>query len=164
MAMGPDSRSLARVPRVERVETNRRRGSAGYVHEDDPTLRGWTPRAKRYEDPRARASAIARLRALAWMLDAAVPLPLPFAKNFRFGLDALIGLIPGVGDALGGLLSCAVLLEAFRLGAPAGTLARMALNVLIEVVVGAVPFAGDAFDAAWKANVRNLKVMGVWRD
>lgn len=164
MAAGMSDKSLAKPPRVDRVEANRRSGSAGYMHEQDPTLRGWTPRAKVYRDPSKRASAIARLRAMAWMLDASIPLPLPFAKNFRFGLDALVGLIPGIGDVLGAALSGLVLREAWRLGAPWGALARMGWNVLVEVVVGAIPIAGDIFDAGWKANVRNLRIMGIWRD
>jgi hypothetical protein len=98
------------------------------------------------------------------MLDTSIPLPLPFAKNFRIGLDAIIGLIPGVGDVLGGLLSSIIVLEAWRFGAPKRTLARMGFNVLAEVVVGAVPFLGDIFDASWKANVRNLRLMGIWKD
>ena len=164
MAASPNDRSLMRAPRVDRVEASRKQGSAGYVHEDDPTLRGWSPRAKIYHDPAKRAACIARLRALAWMLDTSIPLPLPFAKNFRIGLDALIGLIPGVGDVIGAILSGLILREAFRLGAPYTTLVRMSVNVLVELLVGAIPFLGDIFDAAWKANVRNLRLMGIWKD
>lgn len=164
MAASPNDRSLMRAPRVDRVEASRKQGSAGYLHEDDPTLRGWTPRAKVYRDPAKRASAIARLRTMAWMLDTSIALPLPFAKNFRIGLDPLLGLIPGIGDILGAMLSGFILRDAIRLGAPWGLVARMALNVLIELLVGTVPILGDLFDAAWKANVRNLRLMGVWKD
>jgi hypothetical protein len=164
MAATPNDRSLMRATPVDRVEANRRAGSATFVDESDPTLRGWTPRDSKFRDPARRAAEIARLRALAWMLDTSIPLPLPFAKNFRIGLDAIIGLIPGVGDVLGGLLSSIIVLEAWRFGAPKRTLARMGFNVLAEVVVGAVPFLGDIFDASWKANVRNLRLMGIWKD
>jgi hypothetical protein len=96
-----------------------------------------------------------RLRSLAWLLDDSIPLP----GGFRVGLDALIGLIPGLGDALGALVSAYILNEARRLGAPRSVLMRMTGNVLLETVVGAVPFAGDLFDAAFKANMRNLALL-----
>jgi hypothetical protein len=96
-----------------------------------------------------------RLRSLAWLLDDSIPLP----GGFRVGLDAVIGLIPGLGDALGALVSAYILNEARRLGAPRSVLMRMTGNVLLETVVGAVPFAGDLFDAAFKANMRNLALL-----
>lgn len=95
------------------------------------------------------------LRSLAWWLDDSIPLP----GGFRVGFDALIGLIPGLGDAIGALLSAYILNEARRLGAPRSVLMRMTGNVLIETFVGAVPFAGDLFDAAFKANLRNLALL-----
>lgn len=79
--------------------------------------------------------------------------------RFRFGLDALIGLIPGVGDTAGAAVSAYVLLEAGRLGIPRATLLRMAGNVAIEAVVGTIPLLGDLFDAGWKANLRNLRLV-----
>ncbi len=164
MAAGSHNKALARQPVVERVEASRKRGSAGYIHEDDPTLRGWTPRVKAYRDPSKRASTIAKLRGLAWMLDTALPLPLPWSKDFRIGLDALIGIIPGIGDVMGAILSGLILREAWRMGAPLPTMAKMTGNVLLELFVGAIPFLGDAFDAAYKANVRNLRIMGIWKD
>ncbi len=164
MAAGPHNKSLARQPVVEHVEASRKSGSAGFIHESDPTLRGWTPRAKAYRDPSKRASTIAKMRGLAWMLDTSIPLPLPFAKNFRIGLDALIGIIPGIGDVMGAILSGLILREAWRMGAPLGTMAKMTGNVLIELVLGSPPIIGDAFDAAYKANVRNLRIMGIWKD
>ena len=94
-----------------------------------------------------------RLARLAWLLDNSIPLP---GVRFRIGLDAILGLIPGVGDLLGVLLSSYIVREAARAGAPPSVLARMAANIAIEGVVGLVPFFGDVFDAAWKANQRNL--------
>ncbi len=164
MAADPRNKSLARQPAVEHVEASRKQGSAGFIHEADPTLRGWTPRAKAYRDPSKRAATIAKLRGLAWMLDTSIPLPLPFAKNFRIGLNPLMGLIPGLGDVMGAILSGIILREAWRLGAPFGPMLRMTWNVLLELFVGAIPFLGDIFDAAYKANVRNLRIMGIWKD
>jgi hypothetical protein len=98
---------------------------------------------------------IQRLRSLAWLLDNSIPLP----GGFRIGVDALIGIIPGIGDAIGALLSAYIINEARALGAPRSVLVRMIGNVMIETVVGAIPFAGDLFDAAFKANTRNLALL-----
>jgi hypothetical protein len=97
-----------------------------------------------------------RLRSLAWLLDSAIQLP---GTRFRFGLDAIVGLIPGLGDVIGVLLSSYIVREAARAGAPPSVLVRMAWNVLVEGVVGMVPLAGDVFDAAWKANQRNVALL-----
>ena len=105
----------------------------------------------RSEDPRLQ-----RMRGLAHLLDSSIPVP---GTRFRFGLDAVIGLIPGVGDATGAALSGYLVLLAARMGAPPATLARMVGNVAVETIVGAVPFLGDLFDAAWKANRRNLHLL-----
>ena len=77
----------------------------------------------------------------------------------RVGLDAVIGLLPGVGDVLGGAVSTWFLFTAARLGAPPAVLARMGLNVAIDALCGAVPLLGDLFDIGWKANVRNLALL-----
>jgi Domain of unknown function (DUF4112) len=79
--------------------------------------------------------------------------------SIRFGIDGIVGLIPGVGDLLGGLASSIIVLAAWFRGVPAITVARMIANVGIEVFVGMVPFFGDAFDIAWKANRRNYKLL-----
>lgn len=79
--------------------------------------------------------------------------------NIRFGLDALVGLIPGVGDVAGGMASGYVILESARMGASRAVLTRMLGNVLVEVVAGAVPLLGDVFDVAWKANDRNVVLL-----
>ena len=96
-----------------------------------------------------------RLRSLAWLLDNSIPLP----GGMRIGLDAIIGLIPGIGDAIGALVSAYLINEARTLGAPRSVLLRMSGNVLIETLIGAIPFAGDIFDAAFKANMRNLALL-----
>ena len=102
-----------------------------------------------------------RLNRLAWLLDNSIPIP---GLRFRIGLDALIGLLPGIGDAVGVLLSTYILGEAARLGVPKTILIRMAFNIAIEGVIGIIPFAGDLFDAAWKANQRNVRLIGAYVD
>jgi len=102
------------------------------------------------------AHRLARLRRLSGVLDSAVRIP---GTRFRFGLDALLGVIPGVGDVAGGALSGYVILEAARAGASKLVLLRMLLNVAIDTVVGAVPLLGDLFDAGWKSNSRNVALL-----
>jgi uncharacterized protein DUF4112 len=102
-----------------------------------------------------------RLRSLAWLLDSSIPIP---GTRLTVGLDALIGLFPILGDLAGVLLSSYILGEAARLGAPKTVLMRMAFNVGVEGVIGIVPFAGDLFDAAWKANQRNVRLLDAWID
>jgi hypothetical protein len=97
-----------------------------------------------------------RLGRIAWLLDSSIPLP---GVRFRIGIDALIGLVPGLGDLVGVLLSSYIVREAARLGAPPSVLLHMAWNVAIEGIVGVVPFLGDLFDAAWKANQRNFALL-----
>ena len=97
------------------------------------------------------------LRRLAWVLDEAFAIP---GTNQRIGFDALLGLIPGVGDALGALLSTYIIIEAARRGASPWTVSRMLGNVAVETIVGVVPIAGDLFDVVWKANLRNLDLLG----
>jgi hypothetical protein len=79
--------------------------------------------------------------------------------RIRFGVDGIVGLIPAIGDVLAGLASCILIFAAWVRGVPYVTLARMAANLALDVVVGAIPFLGDAFDIAWKANRRNYKLL-----
>lgn len=104
-------------------------------------------------------SRIARLRRMAWLLDAQFGLP---GTRFRFGVNSLLGLWPVAGDALLGLVSLYIVWEARRLGAPKALLGQMLLNVIIEVVGGAMPVLGDLFDMAFKANLRNLALLERW--
>ncbi len=102
-----------------------------------------------------------RLNWLAWLLDSSIPIP---GTRLTVGLDAVIGLVPFLGDLVGVVLSSYILGEAARLGAPKSLLWRMAFNVGIDGIVGIVPFAGDVFDAAWKANQRNVRLLNAWLD
>ena len=79
--------------------------------------------------------------------------------NISFGLDALVGLIPGAGDFATFLVSGYMMLTLAKNGASGFVLARMALNVLIDSLIGAIPILGDIFDIAFKANARNMKLM-----
>jgi hypothetical protein len=112
--------------------------------------------ARRPYDPMERRAALDRLDILATALDTAFILPV---TNVRFGVESLLRLIPGIGDAAASLLSCYLLYEASRLGVPRFILARMAANVALEGLVGAVPLAGDAFDVFFRANRRNVALL-----
>src|SRR5687768_16404163 len=112
--------------------------------------------------PAARAPVPTdRLRDLARVLDEAVRIP---GTNIRIGLDALLGLLPGGGDMAGGVFSGLIILQAARSGAPTAVLSRMLGNVLLDVVVGAIPLLGDVFDVAWRANSRNVRLLESWRE
>jgi hypothetical protein len=105
--------------------------------------------------PQRQAAVRARLKRLAWLLDSAIPLP----GGYRIGLDGLIGLVPGLGDVVAALLSSYIVVEAACLRVPASVLLRMGLNVALELIIGAVPVAGDLFDFAFKANERNVRLL-----
>ena len=104
----------------------------------------------------SREERLARRDALAGLFDTAFAVP---GTNIRFGLDALIGLVPGIGDAITTFMSLYIVNEARALGAPRRLIARMLANVALDSVVGAVPFLGDAFDVMWRANRRNMALL-----
>jgi hypothetical protein len=79
--------------------------------------------------------------------------------KIRFGLDALIGWVPGIGDAMTGIASFLIVFASWRRGAKAVTLVRMIANVLLETAIGAIPVAGDVFHVVWKANRRNYRLL-----
>lgn len=97
-----------------------------------------------------------QLRRFAWLLDSQFRVP---GTNFRFGVDAVVGLIPGIGDFAGAIASTVFLAQAIRMGAPGPVLARMVTNILTETLVGAIPGLGDLFDATFKANRRNMRLL-----
>lgn len=98
-------------------------------------------------------AALERVRTVGYLLDDAFPVP---KTNHRFGLDPVLGILPVAGDGVAALISLYILVEALNVGASAGTLGRMLLNVLLDLVVGSIPVLGSLFDAAWKANQRNV--------
>jgi dolichol kinase len=104
------------------------------------------------------------------LLDEAFVIP---GTNIRFGIDGIIGLVPGLGDVLAGLLSLLIPFAAWVRGLPYVTVVRMLINVAIGLLVGSVPILGDAFDIFWKANRRNYRLLSrsiaeprrhTWRD
>ena len=111
----------------------------------------WT--ARRRSVPLAK---IAWLRRLAWLIDAVGRVP---GTRFRFGLNSVIGLAPGAGDAVLTLISLYFVYEAVRLGLPRHKIVRMVGNVAVEALLGAVPLLGDFFDVVWKANLRNIAII-----
>jgi Domain of unknown function (DUF4112) len=109
--------------------------------------------------PPSRRARIARIDALATLLDTAFVIP---GTGVRFGLDALIGFFPVVGDTITTALSLFIVHEAYQLGAPGHVIARMLGNVALDGVLGAVPLVGDAFDVLWRANRRNVRLLLEW--
>lgn len=97
-----------------------------------------------------------RARVVARVLDDLLPVP---GTSWRVGLDPLLGLIPGVGDWVSWGVGLNLLWSAWRMGGGTGLLLRMSGNLLLDAAVGAVPFLGDLFDFAWKANDRNLSLL-----
>jgi hypothetical protein len=104
----------------------------------------------------SRREALQRLDFLASVLDSAILIP---GTNIRFGADAVIGLVPGIGDAITTALSAWIVYEAHRHGVPRHVLVRMIGNVAIDGLVGAVPLVGDVFDVMWRANRRNMRLL-----
>ena len=103
-----------------------------------------------------RADSIARLEALSRLLDSAFQIP---GTNHRVGIDAVLGLVPGIGDLVSTALASYIIWEARQLGLPRWKIARMVGNVAVDTAVGAIPLAGDLFDVAFKANRRNMKIL-----
>jgi Domain of unknown function (DUF4112) len=96
------------------------------------------------------------LRGIEILLDEVFRIP---GTRIRFGIDGIIGLVPGLGDVIGGILSLVIPLAAWIRGVPYVTLVRMAVNLGIGVLVGTIPVLGDAFDIVWKANRRNYRLL-----
>ena len=118
------------------------------------TYGAWDFRPRR--DTLSRRVRIERLDRLSRLLDTAILIP---GTGIRFGADAVIGLVPGIGDAITTALSAWIVYEAHRLGAPRHLIVRMIANVAVDGLLGAVPLAGDAFDVLFRANRRNMRLL-----
>lgn len=113
------------------------------------------PIVERYADPEIEAS-VARIEAIAKLMDDMFLIP---GTNVRVGLDAIIGVVPVVGDLISQAISSYLIWEARQLGVSRITMGRMIANTAIDTVVGLVPFAGDAFDVAFRANKKNVALL-----
>jgi uncharacterized protein DUF4112 len=102
------------------------------------------------------ARTLAALRKWSVILDSAFRVP---GTNLTFGLDPILGLIPGLGDVTTPFFAALLLLHAVRLRIPRVVQLRMLINAAIDLAIGLVPFLGDVFDFGWKANVRNLTLL-----
>lgn len=108
------------------------------------------------ETTRIKPAPSEDIETLARWMDTAFRFP---GLNLRFGWDSILGLLPGFGDVATSLASIYILQSAQRQGVSRVTLARMTLNVLVDVLLGSIPFVGDAFDLFWKSNRRNVELM-----
>ena len=115
-----------------------------------------TYKAYSQHDARTRRAALDRIDLLARIFDTAFVLP---GTNVRFGIEAVMRLVPGIGDAAASALSCYLLYEAHRLEVPSHVFARLVGNVAIEGIVGAIPLLGDLFDVGFRANRRNVAIL-----
>lgn len=102
------------------------------------------------------ATRAQNVRVLAKVLDSAIPIP---GTSWKVGFDPLVGLIPGIGDLIGAVLSGYIILQAARAEVPTLMLARMLANVGFDTLLGAIPALGDVFDAAWKSNTKNVALL-----
>lgn len=103
-----------------------------------------------------RTRRVDLLRRWSRLMDSAYRVP---GTAIRFGWDPIVGLIPGIGDAVTAAFAVAVLYHAYRLGVPRVVLARMLLNTMVDLAAGLVPFAGDVADIAWKSNTLNFALL-----
>jgi hypothetical protein len=111
--------------------------------------------------PRSDAETFRRLDRIATLLDTALVIP---GTRIRFGADALIGLVPAIGDAITTALSAYIVYEAHRLGAPVRLLARMMANVALDTAITAVPVAGNIADVFFRANRMNIRLLRDWME
>ncbi len=114
------------------------------------------PTDQRIAELKGREAAQRRLRRLAKLMDSQVRVP---GLGVRIGADAVLGLVPGVGDALSGLIGAYLIYEAHRLGIPRSAVLRMIANTAIDAVIGAIPFAGDIWDFFFRSNDRNMQIL-----
>ena len=119
-------------------------------------MTGIHPTDARIAELKRRDQAVARLRRLAKLLDSQFRVP---GVGMRIGIDAVLGLIPVVGDAASALIGAYLIVEAYRLGVPRWALLRMVANLALDTAIGAIPFAGDLWDFVFRANDRNMQII-----
>lgn len=103
-----------------------------------------------------QSAGLGGLRVISRVFDELVRVP---GTRLRFGLDAVLGLLPGGGDLIGGAVSAYAILIAARLGAPPTVIARMVINIAVDTIIGAIPLLGDLFDVGFKSNRMNLQLL-----
>jgi len=91
---------------------------------------------------------------LAWLMDRSIPI----GKRWSIGLDGIVGLFPGVGDLAGTFVSALIVASATQAGLPRAAVGRMMANVVVDTLLGSIPFLGDLFDFAFKANMKNIQI------
>ena len=106
--------------------------------------------------PPRQIDRLTKLRRISKLLDNAVAIP---GTKFRFGLDPILGLLPGGGDTITGGISAYIVVEAARMGIPREILGKMVGNILIDSFAGTIPVVGDLFDVGWKSNVKNIELL-----
>ena len=99
---------------------------------------------------------LVRLRQLSENLDESFTIP---GTNIKFGIDALIGLVPGGGDLIGSLFSLYLLRTAIKMKLPKSAILSIMFNIIIDTTIGIIPIAGDIFDVFWKSNKRNMRII-----
>lgn len=106
--------------------------------------------------PTKHINRLSKLRRISRLLDNAVSIP---GTKISFGLDPILGLLPGGGDTITGGIAGYIVVEAARMGVPREVLWKMVGNILIDSFVGTIPVLGDLFDVGWKANVKNIELL-----
>lgn len=101
-------------------------------------------------------SKVSKLRRISRVLDNAIAIP---GTNIRFGLDPILGLLPGGGDTITGGISAYIVVEAARMGVPREVLGKMVGNILLDSFAGTIPVLGDLFDVGWKSNIKNIELL-----
>ena len=114
------------------------------------------PTDQRIADLKRREETQQRLRRIAKLMDSQIRVPV---LGLRIGADAVLGLVPGVGDAITGLIGAYLIYEAQRLGVPRSAVLRMIANIAFDTAIGAIPVAGDIWDFFFRANDRNMQIL-----
>ncbi len=120
------------------------------------SVRGFSASLVSPDDPQRAAKVGPWVHRLSWAMDNSIKVPL---SQRRVGLDGVIGVLPGIGDAAGLVVSCLVVVAGVLGGVSGPTTVRMVRNVIVDAGIGAIPFAGDVFDFARKTNQRNVALI-----